>query len=454
MSTTIGISRHDVSQAIDAFLSSQLQAKLEPELKKQKKIALGSEQAQTIEATITALHKKFDRQAWLEQAATTMARQLKFGTHISKGIHPDSKGDNINFSSTQVLPKGIVGSQMLSNPELDANGNAAALPLATFFAIEVKGEKLRDLIQRDNPALKGVFADSPSEAESYLNAFRAALSGTTKNPRTHTRNKQVLWPLDKAISHDNYHCLVPLYPISLAHRVYQKINGRRFSEANKVARENRKKKSIEQKPYISIVSLAVTQLGGTKPQNISLLSSKQGGRNFLLESLPPSYKKQHVFTLSKRQESFFTKQLAYHFYEELQALYAVIDSPKSTVAIRDRRKEAVGLIIGQVFQLAATIQQNYTHGWSKDYDLKWHYKYWLDPRRESLEGEEDFKQLREKNEWTAPIMNEFSLWINLQLKKQFPKKDIDFSKAEQDEWCREIESAIKGSQRANQGIFL
>ena len=60
---------------------------------------------------IADLKQQFSRQQWLEKAAHSMAQQLKFGTHISKGIHPDSKGDNINFKTDRELPEGLVGSQ-------------------------------------------------------------------------------------------------------------------------------------------------------------------------------------------------------------------------------------------------------------------------------------------------------------------------------------------------------
>ena len=448
------IIRDDVSKAIDEFLARQLASKLEPELKKLEKEQPGSAEAAAIEDVITSLRKRYTRDIWLEQAATKMAKQLKFGTHISKGVHPDSRGDNINFRPAHELPTGIVGFQHIPDPELDANGNAAALPLAAFFNIDVNGCKLRDLIQLEHTALEGVFATDTEQSLQYQKAFQAAVVGLPESPNSHERNKQLLWPMDDALVSNNYHCLIPLHPSSLVHSVFQTINHCRYSEESKIARDNRKKKGAEQLPYVSVASLAVTNLGGTKPQNISLLTSKQSGRNFLLESLPPTYTRQQPFTLSKRQETFFNKNLAYFCNQGLQLLYAVIEAEKSVVTVRNQRKEALGMILGQVLQLAAYLQQSQPPGWSQSCQLRMTQKYWLDPQRETLEGQEEFEQKRNDTNWPATVMADFAAWLNQLLRKRFPEKKADFDDAEHREWLREMESAIKSSQRAGQGIFL
>ncbi|MGB0360076.1 MAG: type I-F CRISPR-associated protein Csy1, partial [Endozoicomonas sp.] len=202
---------------------------------------------------------------------------------------------------------------------------------------------------------------------------------------------------------------------------------------------------------LSFVSLAVTQLGGANPQGISLLTSKQNGRRFLLESLPPTYTRQHEFSLGQRQENFFNKNLAYHCYFGLQELYTVIEAPKSVMAVRDQRKQALGLILGQVLQLAAYIQKHYPPGWSETSQLKMAHKYWLDPHRAMKEGQKAFHEEREKEDWERAVMEDFSAWLNNRLREQFKKQDIN--DAEYREWLREMESAIKASQRSAEGIF-
>ena len=447
------ITHDDISDAIDDFLNHQLEAKLEPELKKLNKAEPDSDQALKIEDNIQKLRERFSRPVWLGQAATKMARQLKFGTHIAKGVHPDSKGDNVNFRSGKTLPEGLVGTQLLTTPELDANGNAAALPLAAFFNQDVKGIKLRDLILSDHPALSHAFNNDDTSSDYAQKAFKAALAGEVAAPTSFERNKQLLWPLDDAITEDRYQCLIPLHPSSLTHHVQQTINERRFSEANKEARKNRGKKTAEQTPYVSIVNLANTQLGGTKPQNVSLLTSKQGGRNYLLESLPPCYQPQYEFSINKRQGTFFDRQLAYHCYQGLEDLYAVVEAPKSVMPVREQRKQALSTIIGQIMQLAAYVQQYYPAGWSETSALNMRERYWLDPHRAELDEQDSFKEEREKYEWVRPVMEDFSRWLNDQLRKRFKQQAEDFNDAEYVEWLREIEAMVKASQRTHQGAF-
>ncbi len=447
------ITTDDVTAAIDEFLKAQLQAKLEPLVKKRDKVDAGIEQAIKIETEIDTLKTRFSKSIWLENAATKMAKQLKFGTHISKGVHPDSKGDNVNFQINRRLPEGVAGTQLLSEPELDANGNAAALPLAAFFNINVAGYKLRQLIFADSPALENVFSEEPELSKSYQMAFKRALTGDKDTAKSHERNKQILWPLDEAIADNNYRCLTPLYPSALTHAVYHKINGSRFSEENKQARDNRKKKTAEQKSYVSIVNLVITKLGGANSQNVSILTAKQTGKNYLLESLPPSYERQHEYHIKKSDSDFFNNNLAYHCWFGLKNLFEVVESSKNVMEIRDKRKQALGLIIGQIFQQAEYIQTHYPAGWSEEYQLVMSQKYWLDSRRSALDGQEDFRLKRDQNDWGEEVMQYFANWLNKQLKAKFSEQKMEFDDAEYGEWLREMKSAIKASQRAQQGVF-
>ncbi len=447
-----GISDTDVTKAIDQFLALERSKKLEPELKKLAKTDNDAEKL-AIQTTADAIKQKYSKAVWMSDAANRMATQLKFGTHIAKGVHPDAKGDNVNFSADIPLADGIIGSQTLHTPELDANGNAAALPLAAFFNIEIGHIKLRQLIQQQHPAIKGVFDKEISVSNSYAQKFKTALDNVVQTPTAHERNKQLLWPLASTEKSDSYTCLVPLYPSSFTHGVFHKINDARYSEANKAARDNRYKKSVEQKPYIAFMDLAATILGGTKPQNVSLLMSKQGGRNYLLPSLPPKYSQNKTFVINKSQTTIFNKSLRFYCRAGFKELFAVFDNAKNNKAVRAQRKNALHLILAQLVSLAASIQQEYKAGWSCDYKLSADQKYWLDPYRVDLEGEETFAQAKQDTEWLQIITDQFSVWLNDQLRKQYPQYATDVDDTEYKEWKREIEAVIKASQRAKQGVF-
>ncbi len=458
------ISSNQIKEVINSFLQAQLSKKLEPEQKKLEKAQASNDPSAINSATqkIADLKQQFSRQQWLEKAAHSMAQQLKFGTHISKGIHPDSKGDNINFKTDRELPEGLVGSQTLSHLPLDANGNAAALPLAAFFNLPIDSAgdtesdiKLRDLIVSQHSSLEGAFADNAELSHQYLQHFKQALTGAIDSPRTDERNKQLLWPCSgDIVATDIYKNLIPLHPSALASIFKQKINTLRYSPENIEARKSRYSKTAKQQPYISINEIAYKTLGGTKPQNISQLTSREGGRNLLLPVIPPKIESKRVLRINKRSTSIFDKRLRAHLKSALSELYQVIEAKKNTMHEDNKRKRALVIILSELFILAKVIHGKYDAGWSRDYNLNSAEQYWLDPYRAELEDEEEFAQQREKADWLEDITRRFGQWLNKCLQDKFPHIKDDFGDAESLEWRKTIRNTIKASQRREEGMFL
>ncbi|SPY38532.1 type I-F CRISPR-associated protein Csy1 [Pasteurella canis] len=435
----------NIKQYILAFLQEQNYKKSEKERKALEKATSDAEIAQLSES-IREFDEKYRFDNWVANAANVMAKQLQFGTHIAKGIHPDAKGDNVTFQVEADLSNQYVGSQSAINLVLDANGNAAALPLAAFFNIivdEQKQLKLRDLLLSDDPRLIGCFSDDLALSEQYKQQFQQALKGDLTQPSTHERNKQLLWVnSENAIEDDDYTCLIPLYPSSLTHAFYQKINQNRYSEQNKQARENRYKKTSEQVSYLSINQLVTVVLGGSKPQNISQLMSAQGGRNYLLPSLPPIMSFSGQFKITKSQNTIFNDRLAYACRYGLRQLYEVIKNKKNIYQVRGSRLDALNIIL-RTFLFHASLYQRLPAGWSKEYQLNMHEKYWLDPKRAELVEEEAFRTEREKGDWVAEVERSFALWLNECLKRRFPKLKHDFADAEYNEWRRNIRRSLR-----------
>ena len=134
-------------------------------------------------------------------------------------------------------------------------------------------------------------------------------------------------------------------------------------------------------------------------------------------------------------------------------LFAVIEAPESVKDVRDQRKQAFGLIIGQVLQMAAYIQQNFPAGWSESYQLKMPHKLWLDPLRGEQEEQQSFKEQREQGGWIQPVLEDFSRWLNNLLQAKFKKMATDFDDVEYHDWLQEIKAAVKASQRSSAGVF-
>lgn len=449
------ITQEQFKSAVHAFLAAQINKKTETYQKQLIKAQENQnyEKVAELQEKIQKEQSKYQIDNWMQKAAEKFTNQLTFGTHISKGIHPDSKGENIIFNTERKLPEGVFGSQNIPSEHLDANGNAAALPLAAFynwFVDEEEGIKIKDLIKTSHPVIEGAFASEKKDSDDYQQSFENSLNSEIKQSKTHERNKQMLFPLS---GNNKYHCIIPLYPSVLTHEFYQTLNNLKYSEENKIARNNRFKKTAEQKPYLSLSNIAVTQLGGTKPQNVSQLMSKQGGRNYLLPSMPPIFKTQRSIRLNQYDESFFNKQLAYHCREPLNALFKLIQTNYNNVNIRDARKTALDSILYKVLTFAVDIQNNETPGWSINYNLNHHEKLWLDPQRADLEDQEPFKQDRTSKNWRNEIAVRFANWLNTQIQKKFKQIKHDFGDVEHIEWRQEMTEMIKESQRLGKEVF-
>ncbi|MGO1283245.1 MAG: type I-F CRISPR-associated protein Csy1 [Psychrobacter sp.] len=450
------------SNAVKAALTSLYDKKTEIQQKQLSKAIESGDHKKTAElkATLAEAKEKYTVGNWIPDAATRMAKQLNFGTHISKGVHPDAKGDNISFEAVNHLPATLVGTHSIDSNYIDANGNAAALPLAAFFDFEVdKNTKIRDLILTNNTDFSASLASDQGLANTYQQTFKTALQNIITEPVTHERNKQTLWVTnayeETDIAQLDYINIIPLYPSVLTHEVYQRINHLKFSDDNKVARDNRFKKTAEQQPYVSLNDLATVQLGGTKPQNVSLLMSKQGGRNYLLPSLPPTIKQERAFKLSKFANSIFSAAMEYNAREAIQNIFKAIKDKRNIVDVRDARKHATDEVLHQIFAAAEDIRSNLPAGWSKDYELDHIEKLWLDPKRADLDGEEDFKAEREQDDaWHSQIIHRFARWLNTLMQAEFKQIASDFGDAEHLEWEREIEDMKKRYERAGKGVFL
>ncbi len=125
------IDKKIAQSAVKNFLQSQIDKKTEKEQKQLAKAREDNDYTKISELSekIADIESKFQADTWLDNAVNKMAKQLKFGTHISKGIHPDAKGDNVSFQPTAEhianLPQHIIGSHSINSQFIDANGNAA-----------------------------------------------------------------------------------------------------------------------------------------------------------------------------------------------------------------------------------------------------------------------------------------------------------------------------------------
>ena len=408
------------------------------------------------EQKIAELKSRFDFETWMEDAATRRLFWCDIATNLSKGIHSSSTGSNVNLS-LQAKPdcSSYVSSATPNWLPLDCSGNAAALDIFALLNQTLQDKvTLLDLIVAVHPQVLPALSDDPDKAARYLTNIKKVLNDEFDPPKSSELNKQIFWPNSDSTylspQQNNYRLLVPLHPSSLCHVVYQKIQTV-FSDDNKKAREDRNKKGGSLTPYFSFSDLAVVKLGGSNPQGVSQLVSRQGGRNYLLPSMPPKFASQKFPTISMKQTTIFNSTLQYYCRFGFRLLFDMIKAENNTVEQRDNRKDALDIILTLLFRFVRHIQTTMPAGWSKNAALNKAEQYWLDPKRGELDDESEFQFACEQQDWIIDLERSFAFWIISILENKFTSLRGQFSDPDFRECATTFHNAVKTQLRKKQG---
>lgn len=382
---------------------------------------------------------KFQLDLILEKGAAA-ASQIAIASHIAKGIHPDLKVKEVsnlavNFANLPDLQE--LGSHALANmceSLLDTTGNgsynAAAYELYLLLDSEFEGAKLAHLLEQQDA--DAIAAFEMGQQKGFADQCVELLQNKCSTAAAHTYSKQIFWLNDGADPSEdaNFEVLVPLYPASLVHQVYQQIQEHRFGEANKAARQARRERKPHDGVYCDYPGLAVKKLGGTKPQNISQLNFERKGMNYLLSSLPPVWATS-TQRLPVNAESVFDWLFGAR-PEVRRCVKALRDflttDPDPNLETRQRRETLVDGLIDELAALAGELQQ-LQPGWTREAPrfakLARAEQLWLDPLRAELPEEEPFAQEWLALEWPTEIGKRFGRWLNQQLQDRLPVGDIE-----------------------------
>ena len=346
-------------------------------------------------------------------------------THALKFTHSDAKGTSIFSKKTSSQEKAYLTTSQLIKTQVDVVGNAAALDVAGLLQLEVNGESLITAIASDNPAPFKTFAENEEQAWEWLQGFKAAL--VDKELSSHKLAKQLYFPINT----DSYHLLSPLYSSALSQELYERIATSRFSEDAKATRKAKRDEKYSANIAIDYPNIAVQTFGGTKPQNVSLLNSKRGGKTYLLSCQPPVWQVQQK-PPSHHKDAFWNEfdRRAWRTVKALKDYLIKVIARDSTKDIRNVRAEYVDELIGILLQYAAEIQQMKEFaGWSAESALSLAEQLWLDPLRNDAE----FQQQRSEKDWPQEIAKNFALWLNHKLKDdQLVMGDVEYR-----EWLTE-----------------
>jgi len=350
------------------------------------------------------LLEQFVPRTWLEDAARR-AGQIQAVTHALKPTHPDARGTNL-YCPPDSLPRlREMGSHALGQDfDGDVVGNAAALDVYKFLKLEHEGQTLLASMLAGDADVATALSDDPAEATTWIEAF-TQLTQPRGRPGSHTLAKQLYWltgedPLNDA----DYHLLAPLYATSLAHRVFERLQDDRFSEAAKAARAARKAGEFHDRPTRDYPDLAVQKLGGTKPQNISQLNSERLGQNFLLASLPPRWHNRDVTPLLHADSMFWRFGRRPEVRRALKALRSFLATdPPRTVDTRDQRDDLAEELLDEFLSFGALMRE-LPSGWSDDpaCRLQACEKVWLDVGASAARA----------NDWADELARRYANWLN------------------------------------------
>lgn len=173
-------------------------------------------------------------------------------------------------------------------------------------------------------------------------------------------------------------------------------------------------------------------------------------------------------SFAKTAKTIFGKSLAYVVKDDMDELFKLLvrvnKNHKNTIDVRTARDDILQNIILSVLQVAHAIRQKEA-GWSKVYKLALHQKYWLDPKRGELDGEDKFKRNHESKNWQNDVQKDFAHWIQNELEKrlayyqQEQKKknkqavELEFGRAEFEHWQKEFKDTFNANLRLGQGVL-
>lgn len=342
---------------------------------------------------------------WLQNIATK-ASQCRIGTHIGRFVHPSA-----NVLLRDMLPevdtRGYVTTSSV-NCDIDISTNAAYLGTAKFLLLELDdGITVYEHMKKDPSFLAKELSDFDMDFVALQQAFLSADDASVPTA-TDERLRQVYFPLENK----DYHLLTVLPPSSVAIELRKRIRDMEF-HAKKV-----RKNEIPDTSYETVFDLTEIAYGGTKPQNISTQNSNNGGRTYLLPSLPPLWKELQV---TIPNEEFFVNTVYVKDYRELfQELHKTYRQYKNNMEIRATARKQECCIIDSVLIKAYALQEK-APGWSHNTNLDKAECIWLD-------GE--YAREQQNQDWQEEIAEKFAKWFVDNYKKINGRNSVELGDAE------------------------
>ncbi len=316
----------------------------------------------------------FSLSNWLPDAAKR-AEQLYAVTHPGKFSHPNARISPV-LAQPAKKNDGFLRSGN-ADARLDVYGNAASLDVYKFLNIRLTGgQSILWHLEQQTPFIKQQCNLSDAAFKKVTQELLAIKKNGAAKMTTGENIKQVYFP----IGHGNYHLLSVLTPSGLMFKIKKRINALRFAHNTHPAQQPTTNTAQHNGSLPAKFALYVISFGGTKPQNISILNSQNGGTAFLLPSLPPCSRSGQI---KPPEYSFFDAYLDRRSYQEaFEQWHQQIHTLKQNnhLTIRKKHNALTRAIVYLVADRLWQVRQ-LDAGWSRHDNcrkLPRHEKIWLD----------------------------------------------------------------------------
>ncbi len=356
-------------------------------------------------------NEAFTLKEWLS-SASRRAGQMSISTHPCTFSHPSARRNKNGDVTPLIADVALANDGLLrsGNVEVqsDALGNAAALDVYKFLNLVMSdGKKLIEHIEAESKFAKSLLKIKSSEYKHLRDGFLEMVS-SSKVLVTSGKIKQVYFPVES-----DYHQLSILSNSGIIYHLKKRIDTMRFGDEVKEAREKRKKEEFSELGYSEIYDLTTIGYGGTKPQNISVLNSQNGGKAYQLRSMPPVLKRREIH-FPKR--NFFQDSLRWWEVSKFfDALYRVYSVDYNNVNIRNGRiyryEQLMDKIVEKMWDIRLVSKEQYYEPNSK---LKSHQKIWLCNEYE--------KERESEDAWLDKLEKEITVWIVKSYEKRVNKQ--------------------------------
>ena len=183
-----------------------------------------------------------------------------------------------------------------------------------------------------------------------------------------------------------------------------RLNKIRFNETSKEARSFKKENKFHEIGFDEIFNLTEIALGGSKPQNVSVLNSQNAGRAYLLSSCPPTLEKRAI----RLPKTDFFIQCLYrkNYQESFVQLHKFMQLDINNIDIRTAIRNIIGFVIDQIILQAFKIRETYSEAWSDQ-------EYYAGlPKLQRIWLDQQYQNERENDaEWRDEMSQNIARWI-------------------------------------------